>query len=108
MRILTEKEEELDEVLQKHIKIAVISKTKKSYKELQYSRQWSYTKKRAQSGSDAMDTQKLIKMIQHNKFWNDRITEARFKINRGHLTILQWYTLEEGKIEEADKFYKQL
>jgi hypothetical protein len=48
----------------------------------------------------------LTKTTQYCKFWNDRIIEARFEIKRGHLTIISLYTLEEGRIEEAKKFYQ--
>ena len=50
----------------------------------------------------------LTKATDCYKFWNDRITEARFKINRGYLTIWGLYTLSEERNEETDKFYQQL
>jgi hypothetical protein len=38
--------------------------------------------------------------------WQDY--RARLKINQGYVTILSLYVPEEGRNEEADKFYQQL
>jgi len=38
--------------------------------------------------------------------WQDY--RARFKINKGYITILDLHVPEEGRNEEADKFYQQL
>jgi hypothetical protein len=44
-----------------------------------------------------------IKTTECCKFWNDRIIEAIFKINRGYLIILGLYALEEEREREREK-----
>jgi exonuclease III len=50
----------------------------------------------------------IAKTIDYYKYWNDKIIEARFRINRGYLTILGLYAPEEGRQELGDEFYEQL
>jgi hypothetical protein len=50
----------------------------------------------------------LAKTTDCYRFWNDRILEESFKINRGYLTILGLYVPEERRNEEAEKCYQQL
>lgn len=50
----------------------------------------------------------LPKRTDHYKILNDRIYRARFKINKGYVTILGLHVPEEGRNEEADRFYQQL
>ena len=45
---------------------------------------------------------------EYYKFWNDRITETRPKIHRGHLTILGVYGPTEGREELSEEFYETL
>jgi len=48
--------------------------------------------------------QTLAETFEYYKFWNGRITEARFKINRVYVNILGSYAAVEGRNEEVDKF----
>jgi len=58
--------------------------------------------------SDVMNIKKsLTKTTDYCKFWDNRIIEARFEINRGHLIILGLYALAEGRKEETDNYYQQ-
>jgi hypothetical protein len=50
----------------------------------------------------------LPKTTDRYKVWNDRIYRARFKINKGYITILRLHVPEDGRNEEADRFYQQL
>ena len=50
---------------------------------------------------------KLTKTIDYCKFWDDKIIEARFKINRGKLIILSLYAPAEGRKEGTDNYQQQ-
>ena len=50
----------------------------------------------------------IANKIDHYKFWNNRVIEARLKTQRGHLTILAIYALTEGRDEINEEFYETL
>jgi hypothetical protein len=109
------KEEELDYKLQQnYVKIAVITESKKKLQGTKYTKNYSviYSGVKqhvwAQSGVMIWVHKSIAKTIDHYNYWNDRITEARFRINRGYLTILGLYAPEEGRQELNDELYEQL
>jgi len=50
----------------------------------------------------------ISNIIDHYKFWNDRVIETRLKKQRGHLTILGVYAPTEGRDELNEEFYETL
>jgi hypothetical protein len=50
----------------------------------------------------------LSNKIEYCKYWNDRIIEAKTKINRGYLTMLGAYAPTEGKADLSEQFYEEL
>ena len=63
---------------------------------------------RAQSGITSIIDHKWTYQITKYLFVNDRTITVRLKTNRGHVTIIGLYVPEEGREEEARRFYKQL
>ena len=115
IRGLGEKEEELDKTLNEHqIKIAAITESKKKLKGIKetenYTVIYSGVNKntRVQSGVMIWIHKTLTHKIDHYTYWNDRIIEARLKINRGYLTLFSLYAPVEGREELNDEFYETL
>jgi exonuclease III len=115
VRGISYKEEELDYELQRNnVKIADITENKKKLQETKDTKNcsviYSGVKQhvRAQSGVMIWVHESIAKTTDYYNYWNDRIIEARFRINRGYLTILGLYAPEEGRQELSDEFYEQL
>lgn len=115
VRGLNNKETELERELKaRNVNIAVISETKKKgrgTKDLyDYSLIYSGvdTSKRACSGVALLIDSKWKNKLLHYTYHSDRILEARFRIPRGHLTVLAVYAPEEGRTEDTDAFYETL
>ena len=94
IRGLGEKEEELDNILNEYnIKISVITESKKKLQETKenehYTAIYSGVDRhtRGQSGVTMWIHKSVLNKIDHYKFWNDRIIEARLTTQRGQLTI---------------------
>jgi len=48
------------------------------------------------------------KKIHIYEFVNERILQLRYKLQRGHLTLLAVHVLEKGKTEQTEEFYETL
>jgi hypothetical protein len=95
VRGISYKEEELDYELQRNnVKIAGITESKKKLQGTKVTKNYSVIYSgvkqhvRAQSGVIIWVHESIAKTIDYYVYWNDRIIEARFRINRGYLTIL--------------------
>lgn len=96
------------------IKIAAITESKRKQKGTKETKNYTVIYSgvnrniRAQSGVMIWIHKTIARKIDHYKFWNDRILEARLKINRGYLTIFSLYAPVEGKDELNEEFYETL
>ena len=63
---------------------------------------------RGQSGVVIWIHKSISNKIDHYKFWNDGVIEARLKTERRHLTILAVYGLTEGRDGLNEEFYGTL
>ena len=66
------------------------------------------TNKRAAAGVAIMIKTKLKKRIHSYTFINEIIPQLRYKLQRGHLTLIAVYAPEEGKLEQTKEFYETL
>jgi len=62
----------------------------------------------AQSGIALITDHKWTSQITNYSFVNDCVITVCLKTNRGHITMIGIYALEEGREEEMRHFYKQL
>jgi hypothetical protein len=62
----------------------------------------------ALSGVTIWIPKSISKVVDHYKYWSDRINEMRCKINRGYLSLLGMYAPAEGRHGLSDEFYEQL
>lgn len=114
-RGLSNKEIELQKELENmKVDVAIIPETKKKLKgsyELD-----KYTiiyhgvpqEKRAAAGIAILTNKIWTKKIHSYEFINERIIKARFRIQRGYMTIIGVYSPEEGRVEETEQFYDNL
>jgi len=66
------------------------------------------TNKIAAAGIAITIKAKFAKRIHSYAFVNERILHLRYKLQRGHLTLLAVYAPEEGKTKQTEEFYEIL
>ena len=64
------------------------------------------TNKRAAAGVTIIIKAKFKKKIHSYVFVNEKIIQLRYKLQRGHLTLLALYDPEERKTEQTEEFYE--
>ena len=115
MRGINTKELELEEELSKKgINIATITETKKKTKGTKdmnkYTMIYSGVEQecRAKCGVAILIDRKWKNKLESYTYINERIVTARFRVERGHMTVIAVYAPEEGKKEETKQFYNVL
>jgi len=110
-----EREGELDRILiENNIKISVITESKKKLQGTQETEHCMAIDSgvdrhsRGQSGVAIWIHKSTSNKIDHYKFWNDRVIEARLKTERRHLITLAVYGLTEGRDGLNEEFYETL
>jgi len=105
----------LDRILiENNIKISVITESRKKLQgveETEHCRAIDSAvdrHSRGQSGVAIWIHKSISNKIDHYKFRNNRVIEARLKTERRHLTILAVYGLTEGRDELNEEFYETL
>lgn len=103
-----------NELNRKNIDIAVITETKKKLKGTKELKDFVMIysgvpqNKRACCGVAILVNNKWKNKIISYSFINERIVTCKFKIDRGHFTVIGVYAPEEGRKEETKIFYDEL